>query len=363
MFSSLATFIRLSTAPEGPVAGSPHQEQALPEVPTWFMAQAFPTQRAYASFVEQVLPKPHGKGRSLDMPQDHGSFVASADVLHRERQSALANISDIFVDVSSLGLPNDSVHGLPSSPEQLLRTLLPILISAFLDSGPTAFSPEAAAVPSTSTALDSATNTIIAVAQITRDLWRSVLLRSLHSLGSVQSAEILSGLEKLVGHMAVYFPFGNDELHKRSSSDSSRLQNLNITFCELVALVGLGSQGQHATEDRPVKEKVRASRNKVDNAKIAMSKYVRSLLAGSQSNSILSTSITLSPQMYAQLLPTIWSLLWTSDESLEEHDILDTVVQHFLALSMTSGVKKLAFKFLMRLLMVRGMTIACRGLV
>lgn len=353
--------MRLSTAPEGPLAASLQEEQALPEVPTWFMAQAFSTQRAYQSFVGQVVPKPHGRSKSLNTPEDHGMPIASTDLLRQEKQAALTSVADIFADIGYADLPVDSDHGLPSSPEQLLGTMLPILIAAFLDSGPTAFSPEAAAAPSTSTALDSATNTIIAVTQISRDLWRSVLLRNLHSSKRIQHAVIMSGLEKLIAHMAVYFPFGSDELQKRSSSESSKLQNLNITFCELVALVGLSSQGQQPSAQHSAKEKNRVSKTKVNNAKIAMSRYVRSLLAASQSTSILSTPTTVTPQMYAQLLPTVWSLLWTSDHSLEDQDVLETVVEHFLALPATSGVKKLAFMFIMRLLMVGSSLQPSRG--
>ena len=350
VLSSLATFLRLSTAPEGPTAAATRQDRALPDIPTWFMAPVFPTQRAYQSFVEQVASTSGARFSSLRTPNDQSCLIASEGLLRQERHLALSSISDIFTDITSIGLDSSNPQDLPSTPEQLLKTLLPILISAFLDSGPTAFSPEASAAPSTSTALEAATNTVIAVAEISRDLWRSVLLRNMHVMGSNQHAEIVSGLEKLVAHMAVYFPFGNDELLKRSSSDSSKLQSLNITFCELVALVGLGSQ--HQNNQQQAGGKVRKSRSKVDSAKASMSNYVESLLSSAKSSSILSSSTTVTPHMYSQLLPTIWSLLGASENSKEESNILETLVHHFLALAPISGVKKLAFKFIMRLLMV-----------
>lgn len=324
------------------------------------MAPAFPTQRAYQSFIEQIALQSPVLDTNTDIPEDHSYAIASTSILRHEKPLALAHISDIFADLSARDAQRDTAQDLPSSPEQLLKTLLPILVSAFLDSGPTAFSPEASAAPSTSTALESATNTIIAVAEISRDLWRSVLLRSMHQSDNIQQEEIVSGLEKLVGHMAVYFPFGNDELLKRSTSDSSRLQSLNITFCELVALVGLASQQAPIRSSNPANgsllvpaaNKVRRAKTKTVNATAAMSKYVASLLSSAQSSSILTSATTVTPHMYAQLLPTVWSLIWAADQDSPEQNILAILVRHFLDLPPTSGVKKLAFRFIARLLMV-----------
>lgn len=279
-------------------------------------------------------------------------------MLEQGNYIGLAQISDIFADLNSEGSGSSNAQDLPSSPDQLLRTLLPILVSAFLDSGPTAFSPESAAAPSTSTALESATNTIIAVAEIARDLWRSTLLRDMHQIVSNEHKDVLSNLEKLIAHMAVYFPFGNDDLLKRTSSDSTKLQNLNITFCELVALVSLATRrpntatGKNASGSEAMLAKPRRSKSKMDNATSAMSKYISTLLQASKSTSILSSGASVTSQMYAQLLPTIWSLLWNMTTGLTEEDILEVVVRHFLDLPSTSGVKKLAFQFVSRLLIV-----------
>lgn len=359
VLSSLATFLRLSTAPEGPTIAASEGTRSVPDVPTWFMAPAFPTRRAYDSYIEQVgATSRQARDYGLEHPLTTGVTISSTSILGQDSQVALAQVSDIFAELTSEGSTSNNLQDLPSSPDQLLRTLLPILVSAFLDSGPTAFSPEAAAAPSTSTALESATNTVIAVAEIARDLWRA-LLRDMHRANNNSYRDIMSGMEKLIAHMAAYFPFGNDELLKRTSSDSTKLQNLNITFCELVALVSLASNSSksstnsHAAAGQAsASTKTRRTKRKTDNATAAMSKYIAALLQATKSQSILTSGATVTPQMYAQLLPTIWSLLWNSANGLMEEDILEVVVRHFLDLPSTSGVKKLAFQFVSRLLMV-----------
>lgn len=323
------------------------------------MAPAFPTRRAYESYIEQVGAVSHqARKYNLDHPLTTSISIASTNILEQENYMGLAQISDIFAELNSEGSGTINAQDLPSSPDQLLRALLPILVSAFLDSGPTAFSPETAAAPSTSTALESATNTIIAVAEIARDLWRSTLLRDMHQTTSNEHKDVLSNLEKLIAHMAVYFPFGSDDLLKRTSSDSTKLQNLNITFCELVALVSLATHrpdaalGKKASGSEALLTKPRRSKSKMDNATSAMSKYISTLLQASKSTSILSSGATVTPQMYSQLLPTIWSLLWNVSTGFTDEDTLEVVVRHFLDLPSTSGVKKLAFQFVSRLLVV-----------
>lgn len=358
MLSSLATFIRLSTAPEGPRALVHADERALPSVPTWFLAPAFPTRRAYDSFIEQIGAGNHPSPRfSVDYPAQTGCLMDGSSILDQDSHIGLAQIGNIFTELNANGTAMENAQALPSTPEQLLKILLPILISAFLDSGPTAFSPEAAAAPSTSTAQENALTTIIAVADISRDLWRSILLHDLHRNAS-NRAELASSMEKMITHMAVYFPFGHDELTKRSMSDATKLQSLNITFCELVALVGISSRRPSANQSHEggttgmVQSKGSRSKNKTEGALLAMSKYVTSLLGSAKSHSILTSGTTVTPQMYIQLLPTIWSLLAESSPATEDEDILRVLIRHFLDLSSTSGVKKLAFISISRLLMV-----------
>ncbi|KAK9897214.1 hypothetical protein P389DRAFT_194842 [Cystobasidium minutum MCA 4210] len=358
ILSSLATFLRLSTAPQGPTKALNEGTQAVPEVPTWFMAPAFPTRRAYESYIEWIGARSlHATAGGLEYPSDTSIVVACTSILDQQGSAALGQISDIFAELTSEASANSESQDLPASPYQLLRTLLPILVSAFLDSGPTAFSPEAASVPSTSTALESAMNTITAVAEIARDLWRSALLQEMHEPTSGDNRDVLSGMEKLIAHMAAYFPFGTDELTKRSSSDSTQLQNLNITFCELVALVSLATnRPSTASKNKDTKQaatgKARRTNSKMDSASSSMSKYVTGLLQAGKSHSILSSGATVTPQMYTQLLPTIRSLLWSTDTASPESDILHVVVRHFLDLPSTSGTKKLAFRFVSRLLML-----------
>jgi hypothetical protein len=352
VLSSLATYMRLSTAPEGPADASAAEDRVLPEVPTWFMTSAFPTRRAYESFLEQVQAvKADAPLYSHELGMDHSTQIASTSLLDQETLLALANISDIYLDLSSSNQSPSNSQDLPKSPAQLLKTLLPILISAFLDSGPTAFSPEASATPTTTKAMEAALTTVTAVAELTRDLWRATLAQQLQEAEFFQDKEITAGLEKLVVHMAAYFPFAADELSKRSTAESSKLQNLNVSFCELVALVGMAAQPVSAATLQAARKAPRPSKGKLNSATLSMSNFVSSLLSSS-SRSIITSSASITPQLYAQLLPTIWSLLSSSDLDDSQQDILNVLLRHFLDLSASSGVKKLAFTFMSRLLVV-----------
>lgn len=67
-----------------------------------------------------------------------------------------------------------------------------------------------------------------------------------------------------------------------------------------------------------------------------------------------SASSTLNPHSYIELLPSIWALLLASPDisSTTDTSLFESLVQHYMRLSASSGVKKLAFEFIFRIVLV-----------
>lgn len=311
------------------------------------MASAFPTQRAFETFLARTAGR-EGKVATQYpvVPQDHGVPIASTSLLDQESFDLLLSISNVYNSLQGSQSRALNAEQLPQSPDQLLQTLLPILIAAFLDSAPTAFSPESLSTPATSTVLEAAQNTVLAVANIAMDLWRSHLSMRMHSASSSQKDSLQEGLEKLVVHMTPYFPFGHSA--KATPTDEERVQRLNIAFCELVALLSLDNPKIGTVKPR----KPSSGRSKLLSARSATEQYIRQLLSGARSDNVIGTTTVLTAQTYARLLPAIWTLLGDTEASADS-TLLDDLLKHFLACPATSAVKRAAFLFLSRLAQVR----------
>lgn len=327
-------------------------------------------------------------------PEDAGRTLAAGqtDLLcgAEGEKISLASISDIASllraedPTTSAAMGADPAAGaiLPSNPQELLRTLLPILVSAFLDTAPTALSPSSAlgasstigtlssqsySSASSASSGDVALDTVSAVTGIARDLWRAILSSNTASSGGT-SADLRKGLEKYVTHMAAYFPFGADEIGtRRTGAQLKKLQDLNIAYCELVALLYLAAtatstKGNTATSlPGPKSASAQLASSKLVLQLDSVQRYVSALLSHSAnplaSIGTPSVSQNLNPHAYAQLLPTIWSLLLAESGSRSQEgrgDIFVTMVRHSISLSAGSGTKKLATGFMSRILMVCG---------
>jgi pre-rRNA-processing protein IPI1 len=112
---------------------------------------------------------------------------------------------------------SSSISHSSTLPTSLLSLLHPTLLSSFLDSAPSAFSP----TPDSNS--DSHLTTIAAVIAVSRELFWA----ELGGVGETVAVEREKEKEKekerarkllvtMLNHVAVYFPFGGDELEERS---------------------------------------------------------------------------------------------------------------------------------------------------
>ena len=302
-------------------------------MPTWYLRSAFATYHDYIALAHRF-----DLDEILDDPSDEGFRLSTTAILDSDNVWTLSDLSSTGRELRATDSDDAGQKGVPSSPAELLASLLPIFVAAFLDAAPTAFAPGTSATASGSAA-DLPLETVLSVTESARDLWRSSISRTqLDTANAALPAGVLSGLEKLVGYMATYFPFGSDELAKRPMAQELQLQRLNIAYCELVSLLHIS---------QPTKAKT----SRLGAQLQTVQAYVEQVLGGSI-GTIGGNS--LNAQSYIQLLPTIWSLL--SSESIAKEAVLQTVIKHTIGLSAASGVKQIATGFLIRLVRV-----SCRG--
>ena len=329
---------------------------AVPEVPMWYLADSFSTHHDYTAFVQRF-----SKGYTIDGPDvpepdvpDEGFRLLRTSLMQSGSAWALSDISAVGSELKSTAQAGQtSEKDASSRPEELLPALLPIFVAAFLDAAPTAFAPGISSSASSDVPLE----TVLSVTESARDLWRSIM--SSRSQADADSAAIpaslTSGVEKLVGYMATYFPFGSDELAKRPMAQELQLQRLNIAYCELVSLLHI-SQTAAASRKRSVQCEGQATSSKLAAQLQSVQSHIEQILGGTMGTI---GSGSLHAQSYVQMLPTIWSLL--SSESIAREAVLNLVVRHAIGLSAASGVKKIATGLLIRLIQVSpGMFISDR---
>lgn len=170
--------------------------------PPWYLSNSFSTLRSYNSFVRSFTSAPLDS-RSTTWPSTDG-YLESFALAFDDTPS-----SDLPLNLLQLPTP-PSVQAATSTaaPPTLLALLHPTLLSSFLDSAPTAFSPSLTALN-----VDSHLATIVAVILVARELYWE-------ELGGVEreGKEVeRSLLVSLLGHVGVYFPFGEDELRERTA--------------------------------------------------------------------------------------------------------------------------------------------------
>lgn len=276
---------------------------AVPSVPTWFFNGAFSTQRDYDAFVARVnrYECMDDVGEAWDQQSGgfslNGSLISHPAFLEEEGNLAsLLNIHSMTEELlgtsstSQAGTSESS--GLPSNPAALLSTLMPILVSGFLDSAPNAFSPSAAG---SDTGIELPLETVLAVLSITRDLWRAAI----SNVNVSPPPDLIKGLEKLLTHMAPYFPFGSTEtgVGQRSAETMAKLQETARKYAEIVALLYLTQvevQNRKESDAGKSKKQKQASqtaispklRNQMKNVK----EYVANLLVPSVSDRIIVSS-------------------------------------------------------------------------
>lgn len=214
ILQTLSTFLHTSL--------SPSADSELFTAEPWYLATSFDSARDYATFLQgftsdPVLPPVATWIDSMTFTDpEYAEDFDLAFSWHQNPDLSLETLEIPFASTSNLGpiaitsVPNISLLGL----------LHPTLLSAFLDSAPSALSPTAQSTPGS----DSHLSTIVATISIARELFWAEL-GGLDGQGGERGLDKeREGVRKLLvtflTHVGVYFPFGGDELEKRSKDVS-----------------------------------------------------------------------------------------------------------------------------------------------
>lgn len=257
--------------------------------------------------------------------------------------------------------PIASTSSAPIAPPASLLTLLhPTLLSGFLDTAPAAFAPGAAVFPAQERA------TVAAVLSVARELYARELggaASNEDGAGAADKAATRKLLVTFLGHVGAYFPFGADELGKRSDDAAAQIDGLNRAFCSLVSLLMLSApEGAPGRADGKQSE-ARAKKRLATEAKVeALIGNVREWVVGALLGELDDTVLTATS--FSGLEPTLWALLNLARPAKAEDDAMDddesvpaedpaaevfaALLAHFATASTRGELKPRAFRFLAR---------------
>ncbi|KAI9466113.1 hypothetical protein BJY52DRAFT_1182991 [Lactarius psammicola] len=321
---------------------------------TWCLSSAFPDPTAYKTFDALFLPATNPQPGSRPATrlwkaeadsEDAEDFAFVCNPMQFESVDKSYTLRDLH-DAISLTTRNDlyldsRIGDRRSDFEmRLARALHPILLSNFLDSAPSVFTPSS--VP-----LQTELGIISAIGGIYHSLYGALL----QDTGSTANTSFLSeSLQALLGRMAPYFPFLSSPLVKRDVQIEQILQDLNIIFCELTSLMVLACSTPPVTQSNTKKRGGMSIQTQISQVK----DFVACLLRGvSMSPNTIGRQIT--AQEYMALLPTLWMLL---NSNLDcggvdgDIDILCVLLDHARRVSSTAAAKRPTVDFLVRLILL-----------
>ncbi|KAI9510266.1 hypothetical protein F5148DRAFT_1274880 [Russula earlei] len=345
VFRSMSKFLRVALS--SPIPSYDENFPSTPSSPTWCFFSAFSESNAYdafdALFRPTINPSPDARPpicqwkAVIDPNGDEECF--SFDFQSTQFKSSvgtpymLQELCNVISSTTSDDLDLDSQLSNQRSDFEmrLARALHPVLLSNFLDSAPSVFSPSSAP-------LQTELGIVSAIADIYRSLY-SALLRS--PKVDSNSGFLLDSLQVILERMAPHFPFLPSPLVRRDIEQA--LQNLNIVHCELTSLLILAYTAQDAVPSNLKKRDGSSIPKQVSRVK----DYIAHLLSGVQmSPHVLGRHIT--AQDYVALVPTLWMLL----NSKLKHSGADDDVDILKAVSSLAATKRPTVDFLARLILV-----------
>lgn len=231
----------------------------------WYLRRAFDSDQAYADYLAGFEGTARRSRRRVRVREDmEGVQVEAFDAAFGAASSLSLAECGLLTPPAT---PTASTSSLSSAQPTLLSLLHPTLLSSFLDSAPTAFTPTSLA--SASTGPTHHLGTVSSVLAISRELFT----RELASAPSASAADE-RGAEKaarkmllaLLTHASPYFPFGSSDAlsaaaaagagagsKKQQLAGEDRFREMNLAFAELSSLLVLtsaaaGSGGRSARE-------------------------------------------------------------------------------------------------------------------
>ncbi|KAH9981382.1 hypothetical protein BGW80DRAFT_1434558 [Lactifluus volemus] len=282
--------------------------------PTWGFSSAFLEPTAYEPFNALFRPTinlppdskpPIRRWKAEVDPEDDAEHFAF-DCRSKKFESAdapysLQDLHNVILSTTLSDLDSDpKLAGQRSDFEmRLARALHPVLMSNFLDSAPSVFTPS-------STPLQTELGIVLALACIYRNLYGALLQgpRTNNNTGV-----LLDNLQVILERMAPYFPFIPSPLVR----------------CDVKQVAPRNSKGRDSI-------------------------YVARLLRGASTSSH-SVGWRITAQDYMALLPTVWMLLSSdlSHSGIGEDDTLGALLDHALQVSSASAIKRSTVDFLVRL--------------
>ncbi|GAA5882497.1 hypothetical protein JCM3774_006132 [Rhodotorula dairenensis] len=337
VLSTLETFLRCAAARRHSRSSSGGGAPAPEAEPPWYLAGAFSSTDAFLDFLAASDRRPcHGGGHSpLPYP--------GLEAVHENDRFA----------VGSLGLYTlSTVDSTTAARPSLLALLHPTLLSAFLDSAPTALNPTATVQNDSSGNNGGHLATVTAVVAVARQLFTLELAGAPSSRPGSNDTSARRMLLAFLTHASPYFPFGADALAvgagtgtKRPSvalqAEEAKFLSLNLAFAELSSLLVLSSQSAAASrgevdqvaqqEQRPKgKGKKRQAGDKVEAVVLdRVQEWVVQALRGELTTVSSPMGTTLSPSSFDSLTPTIWALLNQPDPD-RSAEVFEAVVDYFV---------------------------------
>lgn len=321
---------------------------------TWCFSSGFPEPTAYKTLDTLFLPATNLQPASRPATrlwkaevdsEDTEDFAFVCKPMQFESVGASYTLRDLHDAISSTTrdeLYLDSRIGDRKSDFEmrLARALHPILLSNFLDSAPSVFTPSSVPV-----------QTELGIISAIGDIYHSLYGALLRGTRSNANTSFLSdSLKVLLGRMAPYFPFLSSPLVKRDVHIEQTLQDLNIVFCELTSLVVLTCSTSPVTQLNTKKRDGSSIQTQISQVK----DFVTCLLRGvSMSPNTVGRQIT--AQEYMAMLPTLWVLLNSNldcDGVDEDVDILCVLLDHARHVSSTAAAKRPTVDFLVRLILL-----------
>lgn len=335
---SLSSFIRLALASIDDDAS--RLRRRAPGSPNMvldasFMRNAFSSMEAYYSFEALLEPSCEEKNRKgvlhawqPDVSSDNelGEIFTPLFPLLDNSTGEPWNLVELSEINDSLGLTKASDNSRSAFADfaaRLANTLHSTIIETYLDCAPAVFSPS-------SNPAETEVELVLYIARIAQSLYH-VILQSAEQVDDIHVAH----LEDIVNYMVPYFP---------SSSRDIRMEELNLIFCELIALT-LNASGR-----LPQKRKARMLSSASFTERVT-EYIIRRLRTEEGSVGQLSTSI--SPAAYHALLPTIWAFI--TSPALSPHqseELIHATLDHALKATPKSACKRLTLEFVGRLMLL-----------
>ncbi|KAI0931972.1 hypothetical protein AcV5_004663 [Taiwanofungus camphoratus] len=352
-----------------------------PQIPTWYLSSSFSSPEAFRSFDSILRPVYHTSAQSThtDFSRSSGQWIEEVDLEAQFEHfpgtfgfaadpigmgSTIQDFANIdFQDASHSngGMSADHVY-----IAHLAQTLHSTLVSTFLDCAPTVFSPSSGP-PETELRM------ISVIGEICRSLYGAILQEPSESGNARYTA--MEDLKSILGYFAPYFPFepGGSSMAKRDIKVEQAFQDLNLTFCELTALLMLASpESADVSHPQLRSRRGKGQRHAPRTATTAptstspllqvsrVSKYIVQLLRGEAPSGPSQTSLArpLTPAAYSALLPTTWSLLnghsrnHMTGQDQTPSSVLRAVIEHAIHVSSGSVVKRVSVDFIGRLILL-----------